>query len=651
MDPSKDTVEMKKTDKPAIHIIGLPHTIVSNDYSTCAFTGKVLRFSKMMRRYGWEIHEYSNEGSQSEATFHHVILNTAIFNSLTKVKSKDELYDDDVSDNAVLQTVYWVKAYELLKKYTKPCDIVCHVFGPSQDLINAVPECYHIESGIGYTCEFMKLNYRVFETNAWMHWHYGRHEMSHGDNYHWVIPNYYDVDEWDVNLTPKNYILFFGRIITTKGINTIVEIANRMPEEEFVICGQGDATPWVSQAKHKNIRYQPPVFGLERSEIVGNAKCMLMPTVFIEPFGGSGAEAQLCGVPLIAVNYGAFKENIEDGKSGFLCNTLADWVESIKRVGCIDRQYVADRARSLWSLEVVGKKYDVVFNQMGDQRFMGWYSDTSHKFIHDDPLKNTDNNTETNEVIDLDEEVDTEVNVEAKIQDIMDNFTLISETYEFQKKTPVIPRILHMAWVGDAEQPEYVEEYKKKWEELMPEWNVRLWTNADINDQEFPADIVERINSSEKGAQKADLMKFHIINKYGGIYLDTDIIPHRSLDPLIDMGEPIVMCHDLPDGITWDFMACAFLAAVPNHPVFAKACKLCQTAEINTDDIHMKTGPKLWGEAVMDRTNVNSDEKYSLLHMSYFYRNLEGQQISQDGTCRTDDFDGRFGSHFYAKGW
>lgn len=376
-------------EKPRIHIIGLPHTIVSNEYSACAFTGKVLRFSKMMRRYGWEIHEYSNEGSQSNASVHHIVLDTKTFDELRHVKSKDELYDKDVSENDALSNTFWNKVYKMIKNMAKPGDIICHVFGPNKNLCKVIPQCYHVESGIGYTCEFFKLDYRIFETNAWMHWHYGRHHESLGQNYHWVVPNYYDINEWDINLTPKNYILFFGRIISSKGLNTIIEIANRMPDEEFIICGQGDATSWI--AKASNLKYHPPVLGRDRSDIICNAKCMLMPTLFIEPFGGSGAEAQLCGTPLVAINYGAFKETVEDGKSGFLCNTLADWIESIKRIHTIDRQYVADRARKLWSLETVGKQYDIIFNQIADQREKGWYTEKSHKFIHYDPLKNAKN--------------------------------------------------------------------------------------------------------------------------------------------------------------------------------------------------------------------------------------------------------------------
>lgn len=51
----------------ALHVVGLPHTIVNQDYSHCAFTGKVLRFAKMMQAHGWHVIEYSNGASASDA--------------------------------------------------------------------------------------------------------------------------------------------------------------------------------------------------------------------------------------------------------------------------------------------------------------------------------------------------------------------------------------------------------------------------------------------------------------------------------------------------------------------------------------------------------------------------------------------------------
>ena len=54
--------------KKRLHILGLPHTITSNEFSHCAFTGKVLRFGPMMLSRGFEVYHYGVEGSEIECT-------------------------------------------------------------------------------------------------------------------------------------------------------------------------------------------------------------------------------------------------------------------------------------------------------------------------------------------------------------------------------------------------------------------------------------------------------------------------------------------------------------------------------------------------------------------------------------------------------
>lgn len=363
--------------KSVLHILGLPHTIVDSSlYSPCAFSMKILRFSKMMQKYGWTIYEYSNEGTKSGCNKHIQMLSKEELENLSHVKESSELYDKDIHNTNLINT-FKNRMYSKLKEFTKDGDIVCHVFGPDSSAVSASPTCYQVESGIGYTGGDYTLPYRIFESSIWMHWHEGKHGKAWGMNYHYVAPNYYDLSEWKINLNPiKKYVLFFGRLVESKGLNVLLEIAKRMPEYNFTICGQGDPEPWL---KYDNIKYHEPVHGLERSEFVGKASCLLMPTSFIEPFGGSGVEAQLCGVPVISTAYGAFLETIEEGTTGFHCNTLADFVHGIEKSQTLDRQFIADRARRLYSLETVGKKYDKIFSDIVDQKYDGWFSKNSNK--------------------------------------------------------------------------------------------------------------------------------------------------------------------------------------------------------------------------------------------------------------------------------
>jgi hypothetical protein len=54
-------------EKIRLHLLALPHTITTDEFSHCAFTGKVQRFSPMMRSRGFEVFHYGIRGSQSGA--------------------------------------------------------------------------------------------------------------------------------------------------------------------------------------------------------------------------------------------------------------------------------------------------------------------------------------------------------------------------------------------------------------------------------------------------------------------------------------------------------------------------------------------------------------------------------------------------------
>jgi mannosyltransferase OCH1-like enzyme len=226
---------------------------------------------------------------------------------------------------------------------------------------------------------------------------------------------------------------------------------------------------------------------------------------------------------------------------------------------------------------------------------------------------------------------------------------ILPDDFVFTKAEPVIPAKLHLVWVGNNPQPDYVQPYLAKWKELMPDWEVKLWTNEDI--LELPAEYVAKINAADKGVQRADLAKWFIIEQKGGIYIDCDVEPHRSLEPIRQLGKQVVLCHDL--WLSWAFIGAAFFSAVPNHPLFKTAAQLCLQAELNTEDIHMKTGPRILGEAVY---LTKPDEKYVLLPHQYFYRNKAGEltyrlENTDHIFHREKDFDERFGHHFYAKLW
>ena len=368
-----------------LHLIGIFHTQAKTSFSHCAFTGKALRFPRMMQAEGYEVIEYSNEGSEAGATEHVSILTVEEFDTFYGSRKKTDFYGDNATIGSEPHQLFEERVIVELRQRLGKEDIICHPFGHAhQILMDKFPNHHHVETGIGYPT-LMPNSFRIFESYAWMHHHQGQ-EKRQGRNYEWVVPNYFDLNEWEPSYEPGNYLAFLGRICSVKGMDTIKEIASYSPWP-IILHGQGDPTPW----EHPNIEYRGPIAGKARSEFLRNARAALMPTNFTEPFAGSGVEAMLCGTPLIAVDYGAFTETIIDGVTGFRCHTLQEWIDAIHDADKLDRRVIADTARSRYSLETCGKKYDKIFRTINNLHRKGWYQlresdEINYTYLHNEEL-------------------------------------------------------------------------------------------------------------------------------------------------------------------------------------------------------------------------------------------------------------------------
>lgn len=359
--------------RPTLHLVGIFHTKHTAAYSHCAFTGKALRFAKMMRMYGYRVIEYANAGSESLADERVEMLTADEFDALLGNRDKKAFHGNDATLGTPHHHLFEEKLVPAMQQRVKPRDIICHPFGHAHSrLLRDFPANVHVETGIGYPTTVAG-TIKIFESYAWRHYHAGK-DGRQGAHYEFVIPNYFDIEDWSPRFAQGQYYAFLGRIDKCKGLDTLYEIAKRLPDTpttpKIVLCGQGDHTRWA----HPNIVYRGPLKGTERSDFMRNAICSLMPTEFIEPFGGSGVEGLLCGTPLIATDYGAFTETVQHGLNGFRCKTLADWLWALERVTSLDRAAIANSARRTYSLETCGALYDDAFYKIYQLYDKGWYA-------------------------------------------------------------------------------------------------------------------------------------------------------------------------------------------------------------------------------------------------------------------------------------
>ncbi len=84
-----------------------------------------------------------------------------------------------------------------------------------------------------------------------------------------------------------------------------------------------------------------------------------------------------------------------------------------------------------------------------------------------------------------------------------------------------IPKIIHYFWFGGNPKPKIVLDCIESWKKKMPEWQIKEWNeyNYDIHCCKY----VEKAYQMKKWAFVSDYARFDVLNKYGGIYLDTDV--------------------------------------------------------------------------------------------------------------------------------
>jgi glycosyltransferase involved in cell wall biosynthesis len=96
-----------------------------------------------------------------------------------------------------------------------------------------------------------------------------------------------------------------------------------------------------------------------------NAKALLIPSNFGEPFGLIAVEAMSCGTVPIALDDGALSEIIEHGKSGFICNGKKEMVEAISMIDTINPADCRKRA-TRFSKKKCATRYEKLYQRILD---------------------------------------------------------------------------------------------------------------------------------------------------------------------------------------------------------------------------------------------------------------------------------------------
>lgn len=108
----------------------------------------------------------------------------------------------------------------------------------------------------------------------------------------------------------------------------------------------------------------------QKCKLLGGAVATLFPITWQEPFGLVMAESMAVGTPVITMAMGSTKEVIEDGKTGFLCNNVAECIAALDRISEIDRLACRDRIVANFSVAKMVDGYEAVYREILEKRFV-----------------------------------------------------------------------------------------------------------------------------------------------------------------------------------------------------------------------------------------------------------------------------------------
>jgi glycosyltransferase involved in cell wall biosynthesis len=162
----------------------------------------------------------------------------------------------------------------------------------------------------------------------------------------------------------EGYLAFLGRISPEKRPDRAIQIAARagLPLKIAAKIDKVDSEYWDEAIKPMvetcpAVEFVGEIGEAEKADFLGNARALLFPIDWPEPFGLVMIEAMSCGTPVVAFGCGSVPEIIEDGVSGFIVDDIVEAVSAVDRLGTLDRYEVRRCFERRFAVERMASRY------------------------------------------------------------------------------------------------------------------------------------------------------------------------------------------------------------------------------------------------------------------------------------------------------
>jgi glycosyltransferase involved in cell wall biosynthesis len=168
-----------------------------------------------------------------------------------------------------------------------------------------------------------------------------------------------------LRLNSSPYLVFLGRVTANKGADTAIAVARRsgMPLKlagtimDHDLGGRRFFEEKIRPELGEDVEYVGPVDDIEKRRLLGEARALLFPIRWPEPFGIVMAESLACGTPVIATRVASVPEVIEHGSTGFVVDTEEQMADAVAHLGVIDRAACRRSAENRFSPRRMAEGY------------------------------------------------------------------------------------------------------------------------------------------------------------------------------------------------------------------------------------------------------------------------------------------------------
>ncbi|QIS11652.1 glycosyltransferase [Nocardia arthritidis] len=194
-------------------------------------------------------------------------------------------------------------------------------------------------------------------------------QRSLAPDLNWIgrVHNAVDPDTWPFQAEKQDYLLFLGRYAPYKGAHLALPAAHAAGRRLVLAakCNERPERAYFDSEVRPLLTSSDCVFGeadaVSKRLLLSQARCLLFPIRWEEPFGMVMIEAMACGTPVVALRGGAVAEVIEDGVTGFICDDPAELPDAIAAIDSIDPRKCRLRVEQLFSIDRLGSGYEAAY--------------------------------------------------------------------------------------------------------------------------------------------------------------------------------------------------------------------------------------------------------------------------------------------------